>query len=108
MPDIRAPTVAQAIFDNWVCRYGVMPRLHSDGAKNVDGEVMRLLCILMGIKKSKSSRLHTEGDGILEAGDISRLSQLYKSLLMNLVATGTYIYNQQLSRCDLASIMVPE
>ena len=68
MPDIRAPTIAQAIFDNWVCRYGVMPRLHSDGAKNVDGEVMRQLCILMGIKKSKSSRLHPEGDGISEAG----------------------------------------
>ena len=68
LPDIRATTIAQAIFDTWVCRYGVMPRLHSDGAKNVDGEVMRQLCNVMGIKKSKSSRLHPEGDGISEAG----------------------------------------
>ena len=37
LPNIEAITIALAIFDNWVCRYGVMSRLHSDGAKNVDG-----------------------------------------------------------------------
>ena len=58
LPDSKAPTVAQAIFDNWVCRYGVPERLHSDGAKNVNGEVMQQLSVLF---------LHPEGDGLSEA-----------------------------------------
>ena len=67
LPNAQAPTIARAIFDFWVCRYGVMACLHSDGANNVDGEVMRQLSILTGTNKSKSSRLHPEGDGISEA-----------------------------------------
>ena len=67
LPDCNASTIAQAIFDNWVCRYGVMNRLHSDGAHNVDGEVMRQVSQLMGIRKSHSSRLHLQGDGLAEA-----------------------------------------
>ena len=31
LPDKGAPTVARAIFDHWICRYGVPERLHSDG-----------------------------------------------------------------------------
>ena len=67
LPCTKAPTIAQAIFDNWVCRYGVPERLHSDGANNVNGEVMQQLSNLLGVDKSKSSRLHPQGDGISEA-----------------------------------------
>ena len=55
LPDCNASTIAQAIFDNWVCRYGIMNRLQSDGAHNVDGEVMRQVSQLMDIHKSHSS-----------------------------------------------------
>ena len=67
LDDIKAPKLARAIYDNWICRYGVMQRLHSDGANNVHGEVMKQLSKLLGTDKSKSSRLHPEGDGISEA-----------------------------------------
>ena len=67
LPDSTAPVIAQAIFDNWICRYGVMERLHSDGANNVNGEVMKQICKLLGVDKSHSSRLHPEDDGISEA-----------------------------------------
>ena len=67
LPDIKATTIARGIFDNWICRYGVMERLHSDGANNVDGHVMQQVSELLGIIKSKSSRLHPQGDGLSEA-----------------------------------------
>ena len=67
LPDITAPTIARALFDNWCCRYGIPGRFHSDGAKNVHGEVMRELCRQFGIGKSKSSRLHPQGDGMAES-----------------------------------------
>ena len=44
-----------------------MQRLHSDGAPNVDGCIMHEVCNLLGIGKSKSSRLHPQGDGLSEA-----------------------------------------
>ena len=62
LKDVTAPTIAKAIFHQWICRYGVMSRLHSDGANNVHGEVIKELCAQMGTIKSKSSRLH-QGDG---------------------------------------------
>ena len=44
-----------------------MERLHSDGAQNVHGEVIHALCELIGTAKSKSSRLHPQGDGMAES-----------------------------------------
>ena len=67
LQDSTAPTIARTIFDQWCCRYGIMDRLHSDGAPNVHGEVMNELCKLIGTVKSKSSRLHPQGDGMAES-----------------------------------------
>ena len=67
LPNIQAPTIACAIYDQWCCRYGLMKFLHSDGASNVDGHVVRELCKLLGIRKNKSSCLHLQGDGISES-----------------------------------------
>ncbi len=66
LPDITAPTIATALVDNWCCRYGTPERFHSDGANNVHGEVVKELCKHFGMKKSKSSRLHPQGDGMSE------------------------------------------
>ena len=65
--NIRASTIATAIFEEWCCRYGVMTQLHSDGANNVHGHVLKELCNIIGTVKSKSSRLHPQGDGMSEA-----------------------------------------
>ena len=61
------PTVARAIYDQWCCRYGLMKSLHSDGASNVNGNVIQELCKLLGVNKSHSSRLHPQGDGMAES-----------------------------------------
>ena len=64
---IDAVSIARALLDNWCCRYGVPERFHSDGASNVNGNVIQELCKLIGTCKSKSSRLHPQGDGQAEA-----------------------------------------
>ncbi len=66
LTDTTAPTIATALFDNWCCRYGTPYRFHSDGANNVHGEVVKELCKNFGMQKSKSSRLHPQGDGMAE------------------------------------------
>ncbi len=65
--NIESITIARAIYDQWICHYGIMKRLHSDGASNVHGSVIKELSTLLGIGKSQSSRLHPQGDGLSEA-----------------------------------------
>ena len=67
LPNIEAVTIANALIDHWCCRYGIPERFHSDGASNVHGTVIRELNNYLGINKSKSSRLHPQGDGLSEA-----------------------------------------
>ena len=67
LKEVSAPTIARAIHDQWICRYGIMQRLHSDGASNVHGSVMQEVSKILCIGKSKSSGLHPQGDGISEA-----------------------------------------
>ena len=62
-----APIIATTIFNEWCCRYGIMTKLHSDGASNVHSDVIKELCSLIGTVKTKSSRLHPQGDGMAEA-----------------------------------------
>ena len=68
LPDSKATTIARAIYDHWICRYGLMQHLQQHlCAQNVDGCVIHELCLVLGIGKSKSSRLHPQGDGLSEA-----------------------------------------
>ena len=66
LKEASAATIAKTIFDEWCCRYGVMTKLHSDGGQNVHSGVIKELCSLIGTVKSKSSRLHPQGDGMAE------------------------------------------
>ena len=67
LQNIEGPTIARALLDDWICRYGVPDQKHSDGANNVHGHVMWELCKLLGTCKSKSSRLHPQGNDQAEA-----------------------------------------
>ena len=67
LKNATAPEIATTIFNEWCCRYGVMTKLHSDGGNNVHSDVIKYLCTLIGTVKTKSSRLHPQGDGMAEA-----------------------------------------
>ena len=64
---INAPVLAISLVDQWCCRYGIPQGFHSDGCSNVHGEVMKEVLKLLGINKTKSSRLHPQGDGLAES-----------------------------------------
>ena len=67
LPDSKETTIAHAIYELWICGYGLMQRLHRDGAQNVNDCVIHELCFILGIGKSKSSHLHPQDDGLSEA-----------------------------------------
>ncbi|GFV07530.1 retrovirus-related Pol polyprotein from transposon 412 [Trichonephila clavipes] len=57
--DQEAPTVAEAVVQHWISRYGVPLQLHSDQGRNFVSAVLKGVCELLGIDKTKTTHLCT-------------------------------------------------
>lgn len=65
-PDQRANTVAKILTEKWFYIYRVSNRIHADQGRNFEGELLRRLCELYGIAKSRTTPYHPEGNGQCE------------------------------------------
>ena len=72
----HASVVAKVLVEQFVVHYGIPERLHSDQGANFEGRVIRNLCNLLGMKKSRTSPYHLQGDGITERFNRTLLSML--------------------------------
>ena len=72
----HASVVAKILVEQFVVHYGIPERLHSDQGANFEGRVIRNLCNLLGMKKSRTSPYHPQGDGITERFNRTLLSML--------------------------------
>ncbi|GFW81996.1 retrovirus-related Pol polyprotein from transposon 412 [Trichonephila clavipes] len=63
---LEAPTVAEAVVQHWISRYGVPLQLHSDQGRNFVSAVLKRVCELLGIDKTKTTPLHPQSDGMVE------------------------------------------
>ena len=62
----EAPTVAKAIFEEWVCRRGVMRMLVSDGGKEFANNLLGELCKLMNIDHHVVTPYSPQSNGQVE------------------------------------------
>lgn len=66
IPDQRASTVARVLTEKWFYVYGVPKCIHSDQGKSFEGDLLKRLCHLYGIEKSRTTPYHSEGNGQCE------------------------------------------
>ena len=64
--DQKASTVAQVLLNEWVFKYGIPLRIHSDQVRNFDSNLRAELCNLYGIVKSRTTPGYPQGNGQVE------------------------------------------
>ena len=64
--DQKAVTVARVLMKEWIFRFGLMSRLHSDRGLSFENKVIQELCLLFGIKKSRTASYHPQGNPFCE------------------------------------------
>ena len=76
LPDRMALAVADAFFQNIVCRFGMPSVIHSDHGRDFENKVMQELCLLCGAHKTRTTPYHPESDGLVERFNITLLMML--------------------------------
>ena len=76
MKNQEAETVADILVSNWICKFGEPEQLHTDQGKNFGSALIKQLCELYGIDKTRTTAYYPQGDGQVER---------YNKTMMNLV-----------------------
>lgn len=72
----EATTIATALVNNVFCRLGAPLELHSDMGKNFESTVMAEVCKIFGIKKTRTTPLYPQSDGMVERMNRTLLNSL--------------------------------
>ena len=82
-PSKTALAVADAFFQQIVCRFGMLSVMHSDQSREFENNLIQELCLLCGAHMTRDNSLPPASDGLVE--------RFKRSLLMMLAmfTTGT-------------------
>ena len=64
--DQKSITVAKTMVKHWFHRFGPPKRIHSDQGRDFEGQLIKDLCALYGVKKSRTTAYHPQGNAQCE------------------------------------------
>ena len=97
--DQKASTVARVIIQEWIQRYGLPQRIHSDRGKNFTSKIVAAICEAYGFKKSQTTAYHAQGNGQCERFNrtlhnlLKVLSKEKKERWTEYLSEVTHVYN---------------
>lgn len=66
IPNQEAVTIAKVLVTEFFSRFGVPLELHSDQGRNFESALFQRVCKLLGIRKTRTTPLHPQSDGMVE------------------------------------------
>ena len=66
MPNQEATTIAEVFTGQFVARYGVPQEIHTDQGRNFESELMKNVCRLLEINKTRTTAFRPQSDGFIE------------------------------------------
>ena len=74
--DQKAKTVAKVLWEEFFIHYGFPERLHADQGRDFESQLIKELCSLAGIRKSRTTPYHPQGNGQVERFNQTLISML--------------------------------
>ena len=66
IPNQEATTIAEIFTTQFVARYGAPLEVHSDQGRNFESELMKNVCRILGINKTRTTAFRPQSDGFIE------------------------------------------
>eukprot|EP00731_Ephydatia_muelleri_P007367 Em0003g1615a len=83
LPNMEAMTVARHLVSEFMCRFGVPEQLHSDQGRNFESGVIKGICELLQVRKTRTTPYHPQSDGMVERYNRTLLNLLSLSVSEN-------------------------
>ena len=78
MPNMEAVTVAKIFVNEFICRFGIPEQLHTDQGRNFESTIIKEICKMLGITKTRTTPYHPQSDGMIERFNRTVLNMLSK------------------------------
>ena len=81
LADIETPTVADKLFTEFICRYGLPLQIHTDQGAQFTSDLFVVLCKMLSICKTRNKPFHQQSSGLVE-----RLNRIIEDMLSKFVS----------------------
>lgn len=81
IPNQEATTVADVLVKEFISRYGIPRQIHSDQGRQFESNLFQELCQKLGMKKTRTTPYHPQGDGLVE-----RLNRTIEDMLSKVIS----------------------
>ena len=76
MRNMEAATVGKILVQEFISRFGVPKHLHTDQGRNFESGLIKEMCSLLGITKTRTTPYHPQSDGMIERFNRTLLNML--------------------------------
>ena len=67
LENLEAKTVARALLDNFITKFGVPLFIHTDLGASFESQLFQEMCQVLGIKKTRTTKARPQSDGMIES-----------------------------------------